>query len=54
MGTPVSSTYKTDCHDITEILLKVVTEKKVSHDENRGTPQYSAQITSFSSCLDQV
>ena len=22
-GTPVSSTYKTDCHDITEILLKV-------------------------------
>ena len=23
IGTPVSSTYKTDCHDITEILLKV-------------------------------
>ena len=23
MGTPVSSTNKTDCHDITEILLKV-------------------------------
>ena len=23
-GTPVSSTNKTDCHDITEILLKVV------------------------------
>jgi predicted nucleotide-binding protein (sugar kinase/HSP70/actin superfamily) len=23
-GTSVSSTYKTDCHDITEILLKVV------------------------------
>jgi hypothetical protein len=22
-GTPVSSTNKTDCHDITEILLKV-------------------------------
>jgi hypothetical protein len=22
-GTPVSSTHKTDCHDITEILLKV-------------------------------
>jgi len=24
MGTPVSSINKTDCHDITEILLKVV------------------------------
>ena len=23
LGTPVSSTNKTDCHDITEILLKV-------------------------------
>ena len=23
IGTPVYSTYKTDCHDITEILLKV-------------------------------
>jgi hypothetical protein len=23
MGTPVSSTNKTDCHDITDILLKV-------------------------------
>jgi hypothetical protein len=24
MGTPVSSTNKTDCHNITEIFLKVV------------------------------
>ena len=24
LGNPVSSTNKTDCHDITEILLKVV------------------------------
>jgi hypothetical protein len=23
LGTPVSSTNKTDCHDITEVLLKV-------------------------------
>jgi hypothetical protein len=27
-GTPVSSTNKTDCHDITEILLKVVLNTK--------------------------
>jgi hypothetical protein len=27
-GTPVSSTNKTDCHDITEILLKVALKPK--------------------------
>jgi hypothetical protein len=28
LGTPVSSTNKTDCHDISEILLKVVLNTK--------------------------
>jgi hypothetical protein len=28
LGTPVSSTNKNDCYDITEILLKVALEKK--------------------------
>jgi hypothetical protein len=34
-GTPVSSTNKTDCHDITEILLKVeVRTHNVSGDRH--------------------
>ena len=54
-GAPVSSTYKTDCHDITEILLKVVLlqRRKCPLMKKEETPQCSAQIISFSSCLDQ-
>jgi hypothetical protein len=31
-GTPVSSTNKTDCHDITEILLKVALNTNPNED----------------------
>jgi len=31
-GTPVSPTNKTDCHDITDILLKVAYELPYNHD----------------------
>ena len=34
VGTPVSSTNKTDRHDITEILLKVSLQKKHANDED--------------------
>jgi hypothetical protein len=30
---PVSSTNKTDCHDVTEILLKLINKDKI--DENQ-------------------
>ena len=34
-GTPVSSTNKTDCHDITEIVLKVALNAIILTHENR-------------------
>jgi hypothetical protein len=38
-GTPVSSTNKTDCHDITEILLKMAlnTIKQTNKQTNKQT-----------------
>jgi hypothetical protein len=40
MGTPVSSTNKTDCHDITEILLKVALNKPSSFSSTGLVFQY--------------
>jgi hypothetical protein len=34
-GTPVSSTNKTDLHDIAEILLKVALNKEINQAQNR-------------------
>jgi hypothetical protein len=41
MGTPVSSTNKTDRHDITEILLKVVLNTQWVENVHRGYVLYS-------------
>ena len=41
-GTPVSSTNKTDCHDITEILLKI----GVKHHNPNPTLQREFQVDS--------
>jgi hypothetical protein len=44
LGTPVSSTNKTDCHDITEILLKVAVnctlENKLLYTLDGQSPFY--------------
>jgi hypothetical protein len=39
-GTLVSSTNKTDCHDITEILLKVVLNTINQHDRYSADKQW--------------
>jgi hypothetical protein len=51
-GTPVFSTNKTDCHDITEILLKVETRCHVGHESKQKNKKISD--AKWRTCITQI